>query len=370
MILWLVFVVICSAAAVALSVPLIRRYDQRVALPPETAVYSDQLIEVDRDVLAGNISAPEAQAAKNEIRRRLESATRSSHLAKPLTSATRNAALIGTAGFVILGSVFLYGALGTPNLPSAKPKTEAIPAAESMDAMILKLQGRLQFMPRDVGVWRLLGLANFSQQKWQESADAYDHAVALAPENGDLKSAEAEALVQGAGGTVTPKAQALIADALSKNQHDLRARYYDAVAHEQNGDPQGAYDRWATVLAEAPVGAPWQSDVRQRLATLAKTLGKPLVGGPENSGAPQSRSLAQAIDDQHAIIEGMVQKQADSLRVNPKDLDGWLRLMRSYVVLNTPDKAKIAWSDAKSDFAGDATALAKLMSAATELGLN
>ena len=266
--------------------------------------------------------------------------------------------------------MFLYGALGTPNLPSAKPKTEATPTAESMDAMIVKLQTRLQSTPSDVEAWRLLGLANFSQQKWQDSADAYDRAVVLAPENGDLKSAEAEALVQGAGGTVTPKAQALIAGALSKNQHDLRARYYDAVAHEQSSDPQGAYDRWAAVLAEAPVGAPWQNDVRQRLAALAKTLGKPLVGEPENSGAPQSGVLAQASDGQRAMIEGMVQKQADSLRVNPNDLDGWLRLMRSYVVLNNTDKAKIAWSEAKRVFNGDATALAKLMSAAAELSLN
>ena len=77
-----------------------------------------------------------------------------------------------------------------------------------------------------------------------------------------------------------------------------------------------------------------------------------------------------APQDQQAMIQGMVQKLADKMKDNPKDLDGWMRLMRSYQVLKAPDKAKVALADAMKAFDGDQASLDKLKAAATELGIN
>ena len=71
MTLWLLMIILCSATAVVVSIPLIRRYDDRRNDLQEQAIYQDQLSELDRDQKAGTIDAPEAEAARIEIHRRL-----------------------------------------------------------------------------------------------------------------------------------------------------------------------------------------------------------------------------------------------------------------------------------------------------------
>jgi cytochrome c-type biogenesis protein CcmH len=47
------------------------------------------------------------------------------------------------------------------------------------------------------------------------------------------------------------------------------------------------------------------------------------------------------------MIRGMVARLADRLHSDGTDVDGWLRLVRAYVVLGDRDKAKDAAADAK-----------------------
>ncbi len=47
------------------------------------------------------------------------------------------------------------------------------------------------------------------------------------------------------------------------------------------------------------------------------------------------------------MIRGMVQRLADRLHTDGNDVDGWLRLVRAYVVLGDRDKAKDAAADAR-----------------------
>ncbi|MES1148217.1 MAG: c-type cytochrome biogenesis protein CcmI, partial [Bradyrhizobium guangdongense] len=74
MTLWFVFALMTVAAIFAVLWPLGR--GNRAANQSlegqgsETAVYKDQLAEVERDLAAGLIAAPEAEAARIEIGRR------------------------------------------------------------------------------------------------------------------------------------------------------------------------------------------------------------------------------------------------------------------------------------------------------------
>ena len=86
---------------------------------------------------------------------------------------------------------------------------------------------------------------------------------------------------------------------------------------------------------------------------------------------PSAASDGMAVQqDQMAMILGMVRKQAEELRTNPKDMEGWIRLMRSLQVLNEPDKARAALSFALKAFDGDAPAVEKLKAAASDLNIN
>jgi cytochrome c-type biogenesis protein CcmH len=65
----------------------------------------------------------------------------------------------------------------------------------------------------------------------------------------------------------------------------------------------------------------------------------------------------------------MVDRLASRLAQNGQDIEGWLRLMRAYTVLQEADKAKTALSDARKNMAGNSDAMSRIDALARELGL-
>jgi len=77
-----------------------------------------------------------------------------------------------------------------------------------------------------------------------------------------------------------------------------------------------------------------------------------------------------APEQRQAMVRGMVERLAARLRDDGSDLDGWLRLMRAYMVLGEPDRARAAAADARRALAGDAEKLRRIEDAAKGLGLD
>jgi cytochrome c-type biogenesis protein CcmH len=82
-------------------------------------------------------------------------------------------------------------------------------------------------------------------------------------------------------------------------------------------------------------------------------------------------AAAQGMDpaQRQAMIEGMVNGLAERLKANPRDLDGWQRLMRARMVLGQADLAAAAYRDASQVFAGAPVQQQALRRAAVELGV-
>jgi cytochrome c-type biogenesis protein CcmH len=72
---------------------------------------------------------------------------------------------------------------------------------------------------------------------------------------------------------------------------------------------------------------------------------------------------------QNEMVRGMVEGLAGRLRTNPRDEQGWIRLMRSRMVLQQPDQAREALRSALAAFANDAAVQGRLRQAAGELGV-
>jgi cytochrome c-type biogenesis protein CcmH len=369
---WILMTMLCSAAAVGISIPLIRRLDSaNHGGARQAAIYEDQLKEIDRDLQSGTINGPEAESAKLEIQRRLASAIKNIPDARPISSAWRNVALLAASGLVIVGGVTLYDKLGSPDLPSAspaQPSANAVNTSTQIDAAIPKLVAQLKFNPDDAEGWRMLGLSQFSLQRYQEAVDAYAKALALDPANSEYKSVYAEALALAAQGVVTPKAQQLIAEVLAKEPKNARARFYDALAHEQSGDQTGALDRWESLYTDAPPDAPWRDEVKQRLTSLAQATGSDTTT-PVITDEQKAEIQAMSAEDRKAMIASMVEGLATKLANNPNDLDGWIRLMRSYKMMNEGGKAKDAMTKALAAFSNDPGSLDKIKAATAELGI-
>ena len=81
-----------------------------------------------------------------------------------------------------------------------------------------------------------------------------------------------------------------------------------------------------------------------------------------------SRDLAEG--DRNAMVRGMVDRLATRLKQNGDDVEGWLRLVRAYLVMGERDKAKGALSEARQAVAGDAERLRQLNEGLKTLGLD
>jgi cytochrome c-type biogenesis protein CcmH len=176
-----------------------------------------------------------------------------------------------------------------------------------------------------------------------------------------------------AGGVVTADAKTEFERALALDAGDAKASYFLGLAAEQDGRKQDAAGIWRTMLAKAPPNAPWRPLVT---AALTRVVGEPPAAAAGEPGAPalSPETMAAAKDmkagDREAMIRGMVERLATRLKQNGDDVEGWLRLVRAYLVMGDQEKAKGAQSDARQAVSGDAERLKQLNDGLKNLGLD
>lgn len=406
MLLWAILTVIAVAVAVACTVPLVRRYEARPsARAAALTILGEQLADIDTQVAAGAIDPAQADALRTEVKRRMLTSPTTEAAARPLGPATLGRLAIGLAVIVAVAGTWLYTSLGRPDLATdpalaAAGNTSVTPDAASTAAanadvasMVTQLETRMKDNPNDAEGWRMLGWSYFQTSKFKESAEAYGKAVALTPTASGYASAYGEALVQAAGGRMTKEALTQFRAANALDKQDARARYFLGVAKAESGDRRGAVDDWLALLSESPADAPWAPELRRVILETAKADGRdvsgslgPAAGGPAGSpaggpagsapsaGPNPSAEQVQAVQalppqDQQAMIRGMVDRLADKLKANPKDPEGWIRLMRARLVLGDRAAAAAAKKDAQAALAGDAAGTATVTQGAAALGL-
>ena len=74
--------------------------------------------------------------------------------------------------------------------------------------------------------------------------------------------------------------------------------------------------------------------------------------------------------DRGAMIRGMVDRLATRLKQNGDDVEGWLRLVRAYMVMGDRDKAAGAVTDARQAVANNSERLRQLNEGLKNLGLD
>jgi cytochrome c-type biogenesis protein CcmH len=116
------------------------------------------------------------------------------------------------------------------------------------------------------------------------------------------------------------------------------------------------------MLARAPADAPWRPVVQ---AALARVGGSPALSNDAMAAAKDMNET-----DRDAMIRGMVERLAVRLKQNGDDVEGWLRLVRAYMVMGDRDKARSALTDARQAVANDAERLRQLNEGLKNLGLD
>jgi cytochrome c-type biogenesis protein CcmH len=367
MTLWFVFALMTAAAIFAVLWPLGRRTGLREE-GSEAVVYKDQLAEIDRDVAAGLIGVSEAGAARVEISRRLLAAADSQRDLPVVSNTTlrRAAAIVALVGVPIVAVAF-YVPLGSPQLgdfPLAQ-RARTADAKQPLDNLVAQVEQHLEKNPTDGRGWNVLAPVLAKLGRYDDAVRAYHNSITY---NGDSAARRAdlgEAQVAAAGGVVTSEAKAEFERAIALDAGEVKASYFLGLAAEQDGRATEAASIWRALLANAPADAPWRPLVMGALAR---------VGGGSTVPPLSDDAVAAAKDmnatDRNAMIRSMVERLATRLKQNGDDVEGWLRLVRAYMVMGDRDRAKSALIDARQAVANDAERLRQLNEGLKDLGLD
>jgi cytochrome c-type biogenesis protein CcmH len=360
--LWLIFAVFTAVAMLSVLWPLAKTPRGVARGEIGIACYKAQLAEIERDEAQRLVAPEDAQGAKAEAARRLMAADAAIEPPPAVSRTTARLVSVGVLIFVPVLALSLYATIGRPDMPDAPlaARLEASPARMDLAAAIAKIEAHLAQQPDDGRGYEVLAPVYLRMGRAGEAVNAARAALRLLGETPARHALYGEALVAAANGVVTPEAKQSFEAAVAKDPSAAEPRFFLGLAAEQEGDKARAREIWGRLVAEAPQDAPWAQALRERVATLG--------AGP---GTTQEAAKMEALPEAGRMnaIRGMVEGLASRLAQNGQDLEGWLRLVRSYTVLHEPGKARSALVDAKRNLAGDPSAVARIEALARELGL-
>ena len=341
MIIWLIFAGMTTAVVTVLLVPFTRKSSGSLNSDADfnLAVYRDQLQELERDQGRGLIGAAEAEAARNEISRRLLQVAK----AKPAAVGSKYSLL--AVLLVPLIALPIYAKYGSPRSPDVRlqERLKGAIANQDFEALVATVEAHLAQNPNDIEGWKVLAPAYKREGRWGDAADAYANILQLAPPTAEAIADYGEMLVFANEGMVTSDAERAFAEALKLDAKNDRAKFYYDMALKQEGK------------------APASSD-EQIAAGQAKA--------PALSDEQMAAGQAMSTQDQTAMIAGMMDGLEQKLGNNSRDLEGWKRLIRARRISNEIDKAKISLDLAMNIFKDEPSALEDLQGLAKELGIN
>ena len=365
MTVWFVLALMTAAAIFAVLWPLARR-DRDLRSGSDVAVYRDQLDEIERDRAAGRIAEAEAAAAQVEVSRRLITAVdaQNASVVTPAAPALwrRRAVALAVLIALPLGALATYLPLGAPWLPD-QPLASRIADKQNqpVQTLIAQVEAHLEQNPQDGRGWEVIAPVFLRLGRFDDAITARRNVLRLNGETAERQAALGETLTYAAHGIVTAQAKSAFERAVALDPQEPKARYFLGLAAEQDGNHAQAATIWRTMLQAAASDAPWAETVRRALARVEGRV------GPSEEEVVAAAQLSA--EQRATMIRGMVERLAERLNREGSDLDGWLRLVRSYVVLGEHHKALAAVADARRALADAPEKLRRLDELVKGLGL-
>jgi len=376
MVLWLLFAVMAAAVVWAVTRPLLSPEAVDATADSELAVYKDQLAEIEAERAQGLLAGAEAEGARIELARRLlrraEEKQRAGALGSARSSRWRQMAIYSAAALPVIG-IALYLGVGSPQLPSRPYAARLDAPTENATAadLVAKVEAHLRANPEDGRGWDVLAPVYMRLGNFTQAADAFQRSARLLGESPKRLAGFARALIMVQNGVVSEPARQAYGRLKALEPNNIEPQVWLAIGREQDGDLKGADAEYRRLLTGAQ--EPWKGLLVARLQSTSERLGTPMpeipanVARPDGSAADSIAAMSPAERDKR--IAEMVEGLSARLKQNGNDLEGWMRLVRSYVVLGRRDEAITALSSARGQFSGDDKSIAELNVLAESLGL-
>ena len=306
-----------------------------------------------------------------------------SALARFTSNLSSRQILIGAGGLVVAAIAVIAlrpadeasSGTGTPAAAGAADKS-----LDDVDTMMQRLADRLEKNPDGEG-FRMLAWSYVMTGHPDKAIAPYKRALAMLPDQSNVHAGYGEALVGLAKGTMTQEAKDSFDRAIKIDPTEPRARYFEALWMAQHGQEKQALEKWIVLAGDGPADAPWQADLRRQIGDTSAKLGMDVSSrlpkaAISSAGAPPPlpAGAAQAAGalppaERQAMVDQMVEGLARKLAANPKDAEGWIRLMRSRMVLGQGEQAARDLVSARRGLAGSPSDLARMLAAAKENGV-
>ncbi len=276
------------------------------------AVYRDQIRDLEKEHLLGNITSQDLQIAKDELARRmledvgerpdpvlseqqepLEDKHTTSHVTKPQAQPWR-APWIGVMSFIFLvpiAAILMYASLGQPL--ALDPKNLLFQAQEGsnvtpekMAEMATALTRRLQDEPNQVDGWVMLARIQRARENFDESDEAFKKALALSKDD-NLAIEHAEVLAQKNQGNFSGQPWTIIQRVLTADPQHLNALLLAGSASYSEMNYRSALRFWERAREVIEPNALEAPELDQAIAQTREKMGLP--ASPTRSSATENR---------------------------------------------------------------------------------
>lgn len=267
---------VLAASLALLSRPWWRRQrtdtDSRRAL--NTAIYRDQLAEIEKDRASGELNEADYQEARAELQRRL--LDDASEMDVALSTATRpKRTLIVLLVALPLAAAGLYAWLGNPAALDQMARRDF--SAADIEKMVAGLAAKLEKEPGNLEGWVMLARSYKAMGKLDEAERAFEKAMPLVEQNPHLLGAFADLLAMKAGGKLEGRPEQLIAQALKLDPNDLQTLWLAGTAAFNRNDYATAVKHWERALQQVP---PESEDGQMLAGIIAEARQKGGLGAP------------------------------------------------------------------------------------------
>ena len=263
------------------------------------AVYRDQMAELDREYVMGNLNHEELKAARDELAQRLLEDVGAAS-SEPTTAAPVAAPVVWRKPWLAIGvlvfvvpvfSMLMYSALGTPAALDPMALKQGVDSSaevtpEKLTEMATALTRRLQDEPNSMEGWVMLGRVQRARGHFEESADAFAKALALSRDD-NLSIERAEVLAQKNGGSFAGEPWAIIQRVLTADPHHLNALFLAGSASYAEMNFASALRFWERAREVVSADSPDAPELDRAISEARHKMGLPAISPRVASGASE-----------------------------------------------------------------------------------
>ena len=293
---WMLCALLALLAVAFVALPLLRasRIDTgpaRAALNAE--VYRDHLLELDRELADGVLSAEQHAIARAELDRRALSEAAVPAAAVDAAPTMRRGRWLASGVLALVPVLAITGYLALGNPAALNPPDQQF--LQMVDALAEKMKAN----PDDAQGWVMLARAYQITGRMPESIAAFEKASALRPDDANLLAGHADALAM-VQGSLSGKPFELIVKALKLDPKNQTALALAATAAMENGQFAESIALWRRLAAVVEPGSADRAAVDQaieQVRQVALAKGVTLADAPPvaaGAGSTQAKGPAAA----------------------------------------------------------------------------